>query len=1317
MTRLFASPLVCLAAVTILVSLGRPAVAAEQSVEAQAAGILQASGVRGGLIVHLGCGDGRLTAALRAGEGLLVQGWDSDPANVAAAREYLMDKGNYGPVSVDRLNGSRLPYVDNLVNLVVVSSPTPVEREEILRVLCPGGVAMTLDAHGQPQVADKLVKPRPGSIDDWTHYMHDASGNAVSNDSEVGPPQRLQWVGGPRYARHHDRMSSVSAVVSAGGRVFYIFDEATRMSVLTPPQWRLIARDAFNGTVLWKQTIDHWYTHLWPLKSGPAQLPRRLVTDGDRVFVTLGLNAPTTALDAATGETIQTYNNTAGTEEIVLADGVLYLLVNPQRVDDGAERFGRGYNDRFWDEAPRQIMAVEADSGRVLWNESSRVLPGTLAADGQRVVFHDGESVVCLDRQNGQPQWRSEPIARAEEIRSFYLPILLLYKDVVLFSGGETAGKQTGSWYREGEDTMTAVAAKDGRVLWKAYHPPSGYRSPEDLLVVNDVVWTGETTSGRAEGVFTGRDLLTGEVKSEFAPDVSTYWFHHRCYRGKATCNYLLMSRAGIEFVDVNQKTWRTHHWVRGACLYGVMPANGLVYAPQHPCACYLEAKLYGFNALATAGEAAARRAAAMRDAADTRLEQGSAYGEVQVPAVDEEIAGQWPTYRHDASRSGRTGTSVPTQLDGVWQADLGGRLSSPVVAGGRAYVASIDRHTMHALDAATGNAQWNFTAGGRVDSPPTIYGDLVLFGSADGHVYALRAADGQLVWRFRAAPLDERLMAFEQIESVWPVHGSVLVQDGVVYFVAGRSMFLDGGLRLYRLDPKTGRVLSETVMDDTDPAGGKDLQDYVSWLNMPTGLPDILSSDGRLVYMRGQPFQLDGQRLPLEAMPSSGDADSGAPPPTQNPELAHLFSPTGFLDDSGWHRTYWMFGSRFVSGWSGYYLSGKAAPAGRILVFDDDRVYGFGRKPQYFRWTTPIEHHLFAAEKFSATTPEEERRSASETRVRVEKSPSLKPDGKPLAVSAWIRAGKPDGVVLARGGNVMGYVLYLQGGKPSFAVRVAGELSTATAALDAGQRRAIQSGNWIHLAGVLTADKQVQLYVDGQLAATAAAADLMAADPAEAMEIGADDGSVVGSYNGPLAFDGVIDEVRMFQGTVTADEIAALAGESRATSIKDAALVLAYSFDDGQAKDASGRENHGTVEGAEAVEGKTGKGLKFVGGPSRVRGYDVALHWTEDLPLWVRALVLADGVLFVAGPPDLVDEEEAFRQINLPPVQEQLAEQAAALAGQRGGLLRAVSAADGRLLGQWTLDAPPVFDGMAAADGRLYVTTTSGTIVCLGKP
>ncbi len=63
---------------------------------------------------------------------------------------------------------------------------------------------------------------------------------------------------------------------------------------------------------------------------------------------------------------------------------------------------------------------------------------------------------------------------------------------------------------------------------------------------------------------------------------------------------------------------------IRDRCLYGVMPANGLTYAPPHNCACYPEAKLYGFNALAPAS-----RTFVLPDkiSAEGRLSWGVAYG------------------------------------------------------------------------------------------------------------------------------------------------------------------------------------------------------------------------------------------------------------------------------------------------------------------------------------------------------------------------------------------------------------------------------------------------------------------------------------------------------------------------------------------------------------------------------------------------------------------------------------------------------------------------------------------------------------------
>ena len=247
--------------------------------------------------------------------------------------------------------------------------------------------------------------------------------------------------------------------------------------------------------------------------------------------------------------------------------------------------------------------------------------------------------------------------------------------------------------------------------------------------------------------------------------------------------------------------------------------------------------------------------------------------------------ANDWPTYRGNLRRSGSTETAVPAWLTTAWRSNIGGRPSSLVVAGGKVFAAVVDAHTIHALDAADGRSMWTFTAGARVDSPPTVYNGLAIFGSADGRVYCLRAADGALVWRFDAAPQRRLVTSFNQLESPWPVPGSVLERDGVIWFAAGRSSYLDGGICLFALDAQTGRVEFEKTIYSPDPKTGK-MTPETSANQMPGLLNDIPGSDGTDVFIR--------------QMNVSSDGAAGKP---------HLYSTRGFLDASWFNRTYWTVG------------------------------------------------------------------------------------------------------------------------------------------------------------------------------------------------------------------------------------------------------------------------------------------------------------------------------------------------------------------------------------------------------------------------
>ncbi len=103
--------------------------------------------------------------------------------------------------------------------------------------------------------------------------------------------------------------------------------------------------------------------------------------------------------------------------------------------------------------------------------------------------------------------------------------------------------------------------------------------------------------------------------------------------------------------------------------------------------------------------------------------------------------------------------------------------------------------------------------------------------------------------------------MCYEQVESVWPVSGSVLVLNDKVYCVAGRSMYLDGGCRFLALNPTNGVKLIEKVMDDKIPGTTNSLTTLEKTFNAPVALADLLSSDGQHIFMKSQWFDLDGVR------------------------------------------------------------------------------------------------------------------------------------------------------------------------------------------------------------------------------------------------------------------------------------------------------------------------------------------------------------------------------------------------------------------------------------------------------------------------
>jgi len=918
----------------MLLCVGTEGVSADVGGIRPAEKILDKTGVRGGLVVHVGCGDGRLTVGLRPNDRYVVHGLDTNAENVERARRHIRSTRQYGPVSVRQWDGQRLPYADNLANLVVVQCVLPNAAAEILRVLAPGGVAV-VDAdvakdwlpairyatspvgHGFVQ----FTKPYPSAIDQWTHYLHGPDNNAVAQDTRIAPPRSMQWKAGPMWCRSHEYNSSVAALVSADGRLFYIMDQGLRGIIQIydknkrfPPRWALVARDAFSGIKLWERPMADFSPEAWGnygFRSNPLVVPRRLVAVEDRVYTTLCYRGPVSVLDAATGNAIAVWEQTADAHEIVVVDGVAVLRV--REPSDAAD-------SRGWEEIPEYVTAVDADDGKIIWKErcDNCLVPLTLAAAKGRVCYHTYDEIVCRDLKTGRQLWRAPSEERTQPrdpadgiFRKGNTGILVIYQDVVLFSA------------KEG---LEAFDLDSGKKLWTG--PVVQSVAPENCFVstglfgARGAVWpmvTPESIDRRGSKVhFKGYDPKTGEIKQEVAVASLLSRGHHvRCYPGKATERFLMLPKRGVEFLDLAGNDHMRHDWLRGVCAYGMLPANGMVYTPPHQCFCYPGVVLKGFNALT--GDAPV-----VRRNDRPRHVRGPAYKSVVRREAAATNPSDWPTYRHDARRSGSSATEVPAGVKEMWRRDLGGKLTQPVVSGNRVFVVSKNTHTVYCLDAPTGEALWTYTANGRVDSSPTVYRGRLLFGCTDGWVVCLRATDGQLAWKFRAAPAERQIVGFEQVESTWPVHGSVLVQDDVAYVTAGRSSYLDGGIYTYGLNPATGEVLYENRIADDRPDVTKDPGRP---FDMDGALSDVLVSDGTDLYMYQVRLGPDLTRRPAPRNTSLGARPMGL----------HLMSTKGFLDDTWYDRTYWSYSRT----WPGFYFSNLGPKSGQILVFDEKSTYG----------------------------------------------------------------------------------------------------------------------------------------------------------------------------------------------------------------------------------------------------------------------------------------------------------------------------------------------------------------------------------------
>ncbi len=864
----------------------------DRSVYAQRVDFAEKAGLPGGLIVQLGASDSAEAAKLSLTGRYLIHLLDADAGTIENARGNLRKNGYYGLAWAEQTKDlSRLPYAENLVNLIVVRDYT-VPVKELHRVLTPGGKLVVLNEKLLPKQTlqeggfklisaggSQLVaqKPWPEQMDGWSHPRHAADGNAVSKDTLVGPPQRVRWIAAAT--------SEVEGMVTAGGRNFY---------------GGILARDSFNGLRLWNRNLNDGSLNPENFKlSGLSRNKARPIASQKLVFAVMK-NRPV-ALDAATGELVVELGDMKNPTNL-LFDGTRVIATDSE-----------------------SVRAFDVDSGKQLWNVAAAdarylVANGKLAAYIQgRTRRGDQPQVVVLDAASGTVKWERDDYSWLAKTKRLVLGLGQLVFEVSTLND------------HDADNGIHVVAAETGKHRWSKNYPPGmNHMRQARAMFIGEDLWilhggkinTSDKKKLKRQPVqVSALDPQTGETRKTLPAGLT------HCFPPVATTNFMFAGE--LDMTNLQSGEVIANRITKANCSRenGWIPANGLVYTTPKHCTCW--PMLRGFVAMAPAldGKSPANLPV---DQIEFVLEKGPAKAD---PNAKNPQPADWPLYRHDRWRSSSAVTAGPTELKKRWAVKLEqidtshkavsgpvlddwrenpivkGPLSAPTIANGIVYVTRPNAHELLAIDADSGEIRWRYTANGRLDTPPAIYRGLCLFGSASGWVYALRADTGEMVWRLRAAPTDQRIVAYGQVESPWPVPGAVLVMDDTAYFAAGRQPLADGGILLFAVDPLTGerhwvKRLSSVPQKHFYENSGLEFDPF-----------DLLHAEGDGIAMSRWIISRDGKEVDVDKWNAFAKLNTGA---------GEVWIPRGS----------WTYGARHQHRFPG------EAPRRPLIAFRDDNIY-----------------------------------------------------------------------------------------------------------------------------------------------------------------------------------------------------------------------------------------------------------------------------------------------------------------------------------------------------------------------------------------
>jgi outer membrane protein assembly factor BamB len=654
-----------------------------------------------GLVVHVGASEGTFEAELTAGGKILVQNLARDDAGRDQVRATLLTRGVYPLASaMTWQDKSQLPYASNLINLLVVDrdelGAAAPPAGELMRVIAPFG-ALYEKTGGAWKVTRK---PRPTTMDDWTHFDYGPDGATCSQDQAVKPIRQLQWI----TLAQPNPWSGNPAGYNPGGGVriwgrYTVLDIEDRYAMKDPASkedtWSLQCRDAFNGIPLWTIRRDRKVgTRRWSL-----------VADQGMVFTYLKAGADLVALDIATGQVKHSFPGTASAADKGLLEETHCVRVVGDKIIVAAtgklKCFQTQTGKELWSYARPDLLllapSVDVPGGRVyaLLAKPSDYRTFT----GRWPVSTKVQMVLALELATGKMLWENPEMvsvtlqpaeAKAEVAQRGIGQLLPVGDKLIVWGSAAISGGE--------RPFIATLDAKTGRTLHSDDTP---FKRNYNVAAYNVLRQNGKVFFAGAFMNIWNYDPDSGKTST-----VVGYSWNQRCTRFTATNNFLLFGQMG--FYTSTDYSGEQITAARSGCAIGSFPANGMVYSTANACGCITQVR--GFNAM-TGDDPP-------KPMADAQRLLGAAPAS-KLPAEEKiptgEIANDWPKQ---------------------W------RIENPQAAAVKAGDVDVvvDSHQQRVDGRRGTQVAWSFLADGRVSGVPLVQGDSVIFGDHTGWVYAVSA-------------------------------------------------------------------------------------------------------------------------------------------------------------------------------------------------------------------------------------------------------------------------------------------------------------------------------------------------------------------------------------------------------------------------------------------------------------------------------------------------------------------------------------------------------------------------------------------------